>query len=213
MPATSSVISAPAPPSVSSYSAPASPSVASDQPLEILTQYGAGATNTWSQGDPVIQDTASSYNAPAPAAAPAVTYGNSAAQISDAVSAYSSPEDSNSFNTVSSGASFDSISEAGGQSFEPSSYAVSDSASRFPASPSVSGSAPDSYGEPAYPSLAPQPPVLAAAPAPDNYGEPQSPPVQPSYQGPVSITTARSFTVDYDDYDPFDVPADQAKVI
>ena len=217
-------------PSSSSYSSPAvssaPASVGSNQPLEILTQYGAGATNTWSQGSPLIQDTVAALNNPAPApAAPAVTYGNSADQISEAVSAYSSSSDSNSFNTVD----FDSITDAGGQSFEPASYAVN-SDSSFPASPSVQdnsapasdsygepqfpvaptpSSAQDSYGEPVYPTLPPQPAVIAAAPPADEYGEPRAAPLPPQ---PVSITTARSFTVDYDDYDPNDVPADQAKV-
>ena len=255
-PAPAAVISAPAPPASSSYSSPSEPassapsssssysapssssysspavssapaSVGSNQPLEILTQYGAGATNTWSQGSPLIQDTVSALNNPAPApAAPAVTYGNSADQISEAVSAYSSSSDSNSFNTVD----FDSITDAGGQSFEPASYSVN-SDSSLPASPSVQdnsapasdsygepqfppvaptpSSAPDSYGEPVYPTLPPQPAVIAAAPPADEYGEPRAAPLPPQ---PVSITTARSFTVDYDDYDPNDVPADQAKV-
>ena len=252
-PAPVSVISAPAPPASSSYSSPSEPASsapsssssysapssssysspavssapASKQPLEILTQYGAGATNTWSQGSPLIQDTVSALNNPAPApAAPAVTYGNSADQISEAVAAYSSSSDSNSFNTVD----FDSITDAGGQSFEPASYSVN-SDSSLPASPSVQdnsapasdsygepqfppvaptpSSAPDSYGEPVYPTLPPQPAVIAAAPPADEYGEPRSAPLPPQ---PVSITTARSFTVDYDDYDPNDVPADQAKV-
>ena len=59
------------------------------------------------------------------------------------------------------------------------------------------------------PTLPPQPAVIAAAPPADEYGEPRAAPLPPQ---PVSITTARSFTVDYDDYDPNDVPADQAKV-
>lgn len=84
-----------------------------------------------------------------------------------------------------------------------------------PPAPRAPAPASDSYGAAISPVLAPSPsPVIIAADppaprapvsAPDSYGAAVAP-VLP----PVIATTARSFTVDYDDYDPNDVPADQA---
>ena len=82
--------------------------------------------------------------------------------------------------------------------------------------PRAPASAPDSYGAAIAPVLPPvqEAVVIAAAEplaprapasAPDSYGGAVAPVL-----APVSVTTARSFTVDYDDYDPNDVPADQA---
>ena len=37
--------------------------------------------------------------------------------------------------------------------------------------------------------------------------------ILPTLPPTISITTARSFTVDYDDYDPNDIPPDQARPV
>ena len=120
-PAAASIISPPAPAPAPVAALPAIP-----------TQYGSGATNTWSPGAPVITDNSAPFAASQPAPAPA----------------------------------------------------------------------PDSYGGAIAPVLAPQ--GRAPAPAPDTYGGAIAPVL-----APVTVTTARSFTVDYDDYDPNDVPIDQ----
>ena len=75
--------------------------------------------------------------------------------------------------------------------------------SSIAAAPQLKEASPDSYG-------AAQSPVLPPAAPLDSYVSDESPVLPPV--PPVTATTARSFTVDdyYDDYDPSDIPADQA---
>jgi len=162
----------------SSYSSPVSNtnSYSSPQPSSSLpaipTQYGAGATNTFSPGGPIINDNSVPFSAPA--GSPAITYNNP-------VQAPAPPAPS-------------TAPDSYGGAIAP----VIIAADPVPAAPRAPESAPDAYGGAIAPVLPPQS-------APDSYGGAIAP-VLP----PVIATTARSFTVDYDDYDPNDVPADQA---
>lgn len=172
--------------SVSNSNSISSPSLSSSLP-EIPTQYGSGATNTFTQGDPIIQDNSASYSPSQPSSIPAQSL--TPAQAPDSYGGAIAPV------------------------LIPSPAPVIIAAD--PPAPRAPAPASDSYGAAISPVLAPSPsPVIIAADppaprapvsAPDSYGAAVAP-VLP----PVIATTARSFTVDYDDYDPNDVPADQA---
>ena len=192
---------APPPPSSSDYTAPQSPvsTSYSNPPQPVSTafntqppansqlsqsnallpqsQYGSGATNTFSAAaDPIIVDNSVPFT----------------------------PSAVDSYNTDVS-----SIAQSSPPASAPDSYGVAQSAVLPPAPDVVDAYNTDisSIGPSAAPLPAPDSYLAAKAPAPapDSYGVPQS-----SVLPPVLATTARSFTVDYDDYDPDDVPADQA---
>ena len=172
-------VSPPAPPpSTNTYSSPGS-SVLAPQ-----SQYGSGATNTFSSGsDPVIVDNSVAFSP--------------SAQDTYSVAQPSPPAPAPAADSYG-GAQFPVLAPA---SDTASLAQPSDPVILTPEIKEAPAPAVDSYGGAQFPVLAPAPEVDTSSLA------------EPVVLIPAVVaTTARSLTVDYsyDDYDPSDVPPDQA---